>query len=119
LFVKHCLNALPLLRYSMLRPIEGHTITEDQSNIGNEIVGADVTRIGRVRVRFNRVGSQQFALNGREVHGMLDDDLNIVRYLQSLWVDGGAEGSDILQLFEGSYRRQCELVLRYTESRRR
>ena len=58
LFVKHCFHALSLLRYGMIWPIEGHTITEDQSNIGNEFVGADVTRIGRVRVGFNRVGSQ-------------------------------------------------------------
>ena len=118
LLVKHRFHALSLLRYGMVRPIEGHTITEDQSNIGYEFISADVTRIGRVRVRFNRVGSQQFALNGRKVHGMLND-LKIVRYLQSFWVDGEAEGSGILHLFEGSYRRQSELVLRYTESRRR
>jgi hypothetical protein len=104
LFVKHCFYALSLLRYGMIRPIEGHTITENQSNIGNKFVGTDVTRIGRSGVGFNRVRSEQFALDGRKVHRMLDD-LKIMRYVQSLWVDGGAEGSGILHLFEGSYRR--------------
>jgi hypothetical protein len=47
------------------------------------------------------------------------DDLKIVRYLQSFWVDGESEGSGVLHLLEGSYRRQSELVLRYTESRGR
>lgn len=104
LFVKHCFHAFSLLRYGMVWPIKGHTITKNQSNIGNEFVGADVTRIDGSGVGFNRVRSQQFALDSRKVHGMLDD-LKIMRYVQSLWVDGGAEGSGILHLFEGSYRR--------------
>lgn len=29
LLVKHCFHALSLLRYDVLRPIEGHTITEN------------------------------------------------------------------------------------------
>ena len=104
LFVKHCFHAFSLLRYGMVRPIKGHTITKNQSNIGNKFVGADVTRIGCIEVGFNRVRSQQFALDSRKIHWMLDD-LKIVRYVQSLWVDGGTEGSGILHLFEGSYRR--------------
>jgi len=47
------------------------------------------------------------------------DNLKIMRYLQGLRVDGGAEGSSILHLFEVSYRRQSKLVLRYAESGRR
>jgi hypothetical protein len=44
------------------------------------------------------------------------DDLNIMRNLQSLRIDGEAEWNSVLHLFESSYRRQCKFVLRYTES---
>jgi len=47
------------------------------------------------------------------------DDLKIMRDLQSLGIDRGAERSGILQLFESSYRRKSKLVLRYTDSGRR
>ena len=51
--------------------------------------------------------------------GWMLDDLKIVRYLQSLWVDGEAEGSGILHPFRGPYRRQSKLVLQYIESQMR
>ena len=95
----------------MLRSVESHTIAENQPNIRNKLVSTDITRVGWIRVWFNGVRSQQFAFDSGKVHGMLDD-LKIMRYLQSLRVDGEAEWSGVLHLFESSYRRQCKFVLR-------
>jgi len=47
------------------------------------------------------------------------DNLKIMRYLQSLQVNGEVEWNGVLHLFESLYRRQCKFVLRYTESGRR
>jgi len=118
LLVKHSLHAFSLLGHDVLRSIEGHTVAENQSNIGNKLISADVTRVCWVGIRFNRVRSHQLALDGSEVHGMFDD-LKVMRYLQSLRVDRKAERSGILQLFESSNCRQRKFVLRYTEIGRR
>lgn len=101
LFVKHSLHALALLRYDMLRSIKSHTIAEYQSDISDELVRAEITRVGRIWIRFDRIGRHQFAFNGGEIHGVFDD-LKIMRYLQSLWINGKTERGSILHLFESA-----------------
>ncbi len=114
LFVEHSLHALALLRYDMLRSVESHTIAEYQSDIGNELVRTQITRVGQIGVRFDRISRHQFAFNGGEIHGVFDD-LKIMRYLQSLRINRKTERSSILHLFESPDCRKRKFVLCYAE----
>lgn len=114
LFVEHSLHAFALLRNDMLRSIESHTIAEYQSDIGNELVRSHITRVGRIGVRLDRIRCHQFAFDGREIHGMFDD-LKIMRYLQSLWINRKTKWSSVLQLFESPDCGERKFVLGYAE----
>ncbi len=114
LLVKHSLQALALLRYDMFRSVESHTIAEYQSDISNELVCAQITRVGRIGIGFDRIRCHQFAFDGRKIHRVLND-LKIMRYLQGFWIDRKTEWNSILHLFESPDCRERKLVLRCTE----
>jgi hypothetical protein len=55
LLIKYLLNAFSHRRDSMVRTIEGHTIAEDETNVGNKFVSVSVPWVLGVRVWFRGI----------------------------------------------------------------
>ncbi len=78
----------------MLRAVEQSAILKDQADICEVLVGVEIAWIVQVCVWLCRIGGGKLALDGREVHRLLDNS-GIMWYIKSDRVDRVQKRSSI------------------------
>lgn len=94
----------------MIWPIERKAVGEHLADVGNELVGVVITRVGRIRIGFLRVGRRELALDGPKIHWILDDS-GIVGNVQGDRVNGMEERRSILHLSQRTDSRKTKPML--------
>lgn len=110
MLIKYLLNTLPHRSHCMVRPVECNAVGKDGPDIMNKLFCVVIPRVVRIRVRFRRIGSSQFPLNGREIHRVFYDG-EVVGNVKSNRVDGSQEGTGVFGFFERAHGRLTEAVL--------
>ena len=110
LLVKNLLYSSPHLCDGMVGSIEGYAILENQADIGNELVRMIISRVSKVRVGFEGIGRNKFAIDGRKVHRLFDDN-GVVRDIEGNVVNREIERRAILQLLESANSGCTETIL--------
>lgn len=94
----------------MVRAVERDAVTENQPHVRYKLFCDVVTRIVGVGVRLGRVGRHQLALDGAEIHRVLDD-ARVMGNIKSDRVNGPQERGSVLELLKRAYCGQTESVL--------
>jgi len=82
----------------MIGTIEDACVLEYLLHIGDELISVTVTRVGKIRVRFGRIGGLDFLFDSGKVHGVSDDS-GIVGDAMGNGIDWSEKRNRVLALF--------------------